>query len=209
MGWCAWPGAQLNPGVSHTTEILMRHTLSISLAVAVLLGGMSAERADAQSVSALGVDVTIGGGRAASGTYDARGGPALDAILSGRLRPASRGAIVAALSGGVQGPFGGADDCLINPAGGCMPDAPFFSSIGALLGWESGQPRAASLRVLLGPGYYSSGEGQSGGLQGRLDLGTPALGPLALVLSARGAVLPAFKGETLGLWSLGIGFRVR
>jgi hypothetical protein len=64
--------------------------------------------------------------------------------------------------------------------------------------------------VLAGPAYFR-GEDPGGalGLQGRLDVSTPPVLHTALVVSLRGAVLPGFRGETLGTTSLGVGLRIQ
>ena len=111
---------------------------------------------------------------------------------------------------GAQGPPDSGDDCILTPSGGCVPDSPLFYSTAALLGWEIARGRGPSARALAGPAYYRADEGGASlGLQGRVDVATTALLHVALVVSARGAVLSNYRGDALGLAAAAVGVRLQ
>jgi len=162
----------------------------------------------AQSSSPLSIDVTLGGGSASGSAYHRRGGPSGDAFLALRTRDWSAGSLVIGANIGVQGPFGGADDCVIAPHGDCLPDVPVFSWLGGAMGWEGGRPGGSTFRIMAGPAFFRADEGSALAIQGRLVLSSPPLARISLVASARGAVLPNFRSDVLSVWSVGLGFRI-
>jgi hypothetical protein len=179
--------------------------LGVSLASALL---PAQERAPVSLEGSAGVGIGHG-----SSTFRDRTGIALDATLAWRIRPAAAGAVLVALTGGVQGSPDATDLCTIAPNGGCVPAYPLFYSVGALAGREWARTRGASARVLAGPAYYRasprSGGGGAFGLQARVDLTTPALWRVALLGSLRGAVLPSYGGGSHALGAVGLGVRVQ
>ena len=179
---------------------------AIVVAAALAVGPRSA---GAQQRPALAFDVNVGIGAAVGGTFDVRAGPTIDALLSGHVGLPRHGSVIAGLALGAQTPLDGSDVCRLAPGGGCVPNLPTLYSIAALAGWERGAARGASARLMAGPGYYWSDDGKTFGLQARMDLSTPPIGPVALVASMRGAMLPSFHSEAIGLWALGLGLRVR
>lgn len=165
--------------------------------------------AAAQQGFPLSIETTLGARVGSGGTYVNRAGAALDLLLGIDLRQTSRGMLILGISGGVQGPVVSADICLIRPDGECAEDFPTFLSAGVLLGLQHGSAGGASARVLAGPAYYHSELGRTLGLQGRLEASTPSLLRTSLIASLRGAALPSFRGETLGITSVGLGLRIQ
>ena len=166
--------------------------------------------AGAQRRPLLSLDASAGVGTGAGGKFRDPTGFALDALAAMRVRPAPAGAIVAGFAAAMQGMPSSGDDCLLTPSGECVPDFPLFYSAAALLGWEVAGVSGPSLRLLGGPAYYRADEGGAAfGLQGRLDVATPALLRVALVVSVRGTVLPNFRGDALGLAAAGLGVRLQ
>ncbi len=180
----------------------MRCALFAAVVVAV------PRHAHAQISAAPAVEVTAGIGSSTGGTYYERAGTSVDIVVSGRPR-ASRTALIVAVAVGSESPIAGSDVCLLAAGGGCVPDFPATHSIGALAGWETGAPRQASARLMIGPGYFWGGSASAVGVQGRIDLATRALGPLALIGSARGALLPEFHGARICLWAFALELRAR
>jgi hypothetical protein len=186
------------------TRSLCFHALLIACALA------RPTTASAQRRLPLSLDATVGFGTGAGGEFRDPRGFALDALAAMRVRPAPAGAIVAGFAAELQGMPSSGDDCLLTPSGGCVPDFPLFYAAAALLGWEAAGGSGPSLRLLGGPAYYRADEGGAAlGLQGRLDVATPAMLHVALVVSVRGAVLPNFRGDALGLAAAGLGVRLQ
>jgi hypothetical protein len=186
----------------------MRPFSFLTLLIACVLA--RPDSAGAQRRPLFSLDASAGFGTGAGGEFRDPAGFALDALAGVRVRPAPAGAIVAGLAAGMHGMPSSGDDCLLMPSGGCVPAFPLFYSAGALLGWETASASGPSLRLLGGPAYYRADEGGAAlGLQGRLDMTTPALLHVALVVSVRGAVLPNFRGDALGLAAAGIGVRLQ
>jgi hypothetical protein len=164
----------------------------------------------AQQRPALSLEASVGFGVGDGSEWRNRAGFALDGLVGLRVRSAPGGAILAGLAGGMQGMPGSGDDCLLTPSGGCVPDFPLFYSAAALLGWEAARASGPSLRVLAGPAYYRADEGGAAlGLQGRLEVASPAWLHVAVVASVRGAVLPNFRGDALALAAAGFGLRLQ
>jgi hypothetical protein len=133
-----------------------------------------------------------------SGDHGRQSGPAVDIVLGARLRQvASGGALVAGLSGSVQG--GGVST---------GPGFPQFYLIASGIGWEN---EGGEFRAMIGPAFVqpTSGDGRTVGLQGRLDVAARVLPPVALVFSLRPALVPDYRGYMVGLLAFGIGLRLR
>jgi hypothetical protein len=174
-----------------------------------------------QQPRGVSLDVTLGGGAGLGGVeVYARGGVAGDALLGVQLGQAARRAFMAGIGVGFQGLPYGNDICHVGSRGQCLSDFPAFGTVGLLAGLElrsrSGASPGATLRVLSGPAYVhldgddSAGQrGNTAGVQGRVDVATPPLGPLAAVLSLRGTLVPRFRDQTLATWALGVGLRLR
>jgi hypothetical protein len=134
------------------------------------------------------------------------------AVLGWRVRPAPGRRLLVGLNSGWQGNLGDDASCRLTPAGECVPEYPSLTSVGALAGWEAGRRRGgggASLRAVAGPAYYHAEGAKALGLQARVDLATMPVFRVALVASARGALMPRFRGDRLTLGALGVGVRVQ
>ena len=141
-------------------------------------------------------------GRSFSNKY----GPAVQGIASWRVRPFSHGAVVVGGGVGAQGVIS-FERCVIAPVStGCAPDYPAFSSLVGLIGLEG--KWGVTARVLVGPGAFHSSDTVLG-FQGRADIATPALGRVALLLSACRVVLPSFGDHRYGMKAAGIGLRIQ
>lgn len=194
----------------------MNRILQVAVA-GIIAAAHPAESLDAQTPRVLSLDATLGGGAGIGGNeVYRRGGIAVDALLGMRLRVAGRGALMAGLSAGFQGPVGSSDVCHFGSRGQCLDDFPSISPVAVLAGWEWRREDGVTLRVLAGPSHVrldgddTAGQrGRAAGGQGRVDVAMPPLGPVALVASLRGNLVPAFHGQTLGTWAAGVGIRLR
>jgi hypothetical protein len=160
----------------------------------------------AQHRSAARLDLMLGSSAIRGGTIDFRNGMLIDALSAGRLRAKSGGAIVAGLGASrIVGGYG--DRCLILPDGGCAPKGN-FSVVSALFGIDRAVG-AGSLRLLAGPSLQNGAGDTSVGLQGRIDVATPALAHMAMGLMTRATVLPDHGGARLVVWGFGVGVAFR
>lgn len=184
----------------------MRHLLAATLTLASTL--LLSSGADAQQRSALTLDASIGwsSGRTNGEYRDDRRGPAADVLLALRFRPVAAGALVAGVSASAQG-VGATDDlCVPASTGGCIPTFPGFEMIGALVGWQNA---GATVRVMGGPAYVQADwRGWAVGWQGRLDGALPVARHVAVVGSARGTVVPSYRGDAFRLIAFGVGLRI-
>lgn len=175
----------------------------------------------AQAPRPLTLDASLGASRGSGGgEFRDRGGVALDGLVARAFRGAPGGALIGGVSASFQGTPWSDDMCVMGSRGQCLDQFPMVSTIGVLAGWEgrrgTGRSTGATARLLAGPAYVhmdgddSAGQrGSTAGLQARLDLATPHLGPVALVGSLRGTAVPRFRGETYGAWAFGVGLRIR
>ena len=178
--------------------------LSCLAAFALLLCGPASSQLAAQAASieaSMGIGTGLGGPEARHRT-----GMAMDALVGVRVRDLSHGALVAGLAIGAQGAASRTDDCILTPGGGCLPSFPFLVWVGPLAGWQSPRGR---LRVLAGAASFQADEGGStAGITARADAAVRALPHLAPVVSVRGAILPSYQGDMIGLLSVGVGLRI-
>lgn len=163
----------------------------------------------AQSQRPLSAEASLGFRTGHGGSYDGYGGAALDVAVVYRLRDAPAGTWRGGVAAGLQSAAGSRHlDCRLLPNGGCAPDLPPLVWLAALGGVQRG-----TVRLLAGPTYHESLSvrvpGGGIGLQGRLDLAVPPQSATTAVLSLRHSLLPRFRGETVGITSLGVGVRVR
>jgi hypothetical protein len=168
-----------------------------------------APAAAAQQSLPVSVDATLGLRMGSGGTYVERTSVAADLLLGVNLGRSGAGTLVGAVTAGVQGAMARDLSCQVGPGGECVPEFPVLLSAGAMVGVSRPAPWGFTTRALAGPAYFR-GEEESGalGLQGRLDVATPAILHTSLVVSLRSTVLPDFRGETLGTTSLGLGLRI-
>ena len=189
-------------------------TLRAFLALCCVLPGVVGGQPRAPQTA---LDLSAGISEQRGGETRPVGGVEVAVLFSWRVRPAPLGALVVALAGTAQPrlPLGGSgledEPCGPRRRAGCDPSAPTVRSVGVVGGWELQRGRGASLRLLGGPAYYwlSAPWGRTVGLQSRLDLATPTVAHVALLASARGAVLPRVRGERLTHAAYGFGFRIQ
>jgi hypothetical protein len=181
---------------------------SAILSVVVLLAG-GAGLLSAQERPARTFDMTAGPGVTFSGRYDNSDVAAAGELtLARRIHPATPVTSVLALTVGGQVLVSRTDVCVLLPGGACTPDLPSLYHVGVLGGSEY-LAVWLPVRVLAGPAVYF-GEGRAGaGAQVQLDVATPTLGRVALVLSGRGSYVARFDGERLQLGTVGLGLRLQ
>ena len=176
--------------------------------VAVVCASTLPLSAWAQQTRAVSFDVNVGFESVrTSGEY--RGpeqGSAVDAMLALQSSTRRRGAITTGLSAGVPWAWSSTTICLPASTGGCIPTVPGFLRIGALVGWEN---PSTTLRAMGGPAYVSADGRGAFGLQARLDGAAPVTRHFALVVSARGTMVPNYRGDAFQVYSLGFGIRLR
>ncbi|MHB1225644.1 MAG: hypothetical protein ACYC2G_16575 [Gemmatimonadaceae bacterium] len=156
------------------------------------------------------LDATVGGSNGHSGgeyRNDGRGMSA-DVLLAVGFGGAAGGRILAGLNGNVHETGTTSLICQPPQARDCVPAFPEFQLVGAVVGWESGNSR---FRAAAGPASArASGEWSEWRLawQGRLDGAVPLARHVAAVTSVRGALVPAYRGDSVRLLALGLGLRI-
>ena len=182
-----------------------RRRLQVVLCVTLV----ASTRAHAQTAA---VDLGVGAGQGyEGGFYNARSGVAASVSIINRMHPGSIGAFVVGAVGGVQTVIHFADDCLLTPSGGCAPNYPSMQVVSAVGGWEAGGgPGRPSVRAMVGPSIvHSSTNGTTVGGQTRVDVSTPPLVRVALILWRHDVIAPRLQGARYRLSSWGVGLRVR
>lgn len=179
--------------------------------LALMCGSLLTNEAAAQSNMPVTAEATVGFRVGHGGSYDSRGGVALDLTSTYRLRETRVGTLIAGATLGIQTPALATDlSCLVLPDGGCAPDFPGMISVSALAGVQRGSTRTAAARLLLGPTYHQTWEDGGGiGLQGRVDVWTPTWNRTSVVAGLRHTLLPSIRGEAVGITSFGVGLRVQ
>jgi len=160
----------------------------------------------AQVHSPAAFDITVGSHTVKGGLIDFRTGGLFDVLATGRVRASPQRAVVAGL--GVSTVLGGfGDRCLITPSGGCAGQGNFVI-VNALVGVDKALG-AGSGRLLIGPAVYDGADAHSVGVQGRVDLTSPARAHLAFGLMGRATVLPSHNGQSLVAWATGVSLAFR
>ena len=155
----------------------------------------------------LTVGLDIGHGGANPGVHP---GLAIDLLAAWRARIIRRGSFLVAFSATLQGSPANTDECEPAAGGGCVPRFPDTHAVGLLAGVERGIAGRASVRLLGGVARYGDADDDqhSGlGIQGRLDLATATWRGMALVTSARAALVPRLRGDAYQFGALGFGLR--
>jgi hypothetical protein len=187
---------------------MMKRALHTVLVVACAAAAPTT--ASAQQAFGPSVDASFGLFVGAGGTFDQRGGPALDAIVAVPLGRMQGGTLVAGVTGGIGGPLVMTDICRVGPNDTCMPDYPVFVTVGAVAGVQRAVGAGLSARAMAGPAYFQATEGDDTfGMQGRLDVARTLILHTALVASVRGSLLPSYQGETLSYATFGLGLRIQ
>lgn len=154
-------------------------------------------------------------GGSSSRVFADDGGLALDAVATWRAREFGYGALLVGAGGAWQGRFMESDGRCVHPPGGigsvCTPDFPSLSSFNVLGGVEGTFGRSSpTLRALAGPAvFFGQSHGAILGLEGRAVLSTPSIFHVALVFTARGAIIPRYDGEQHQMGALGMGLRIQ
>lgn len=135
----------------------------------------------------------------------------MDAVLTVPVASTSAGTLFVGVTGTANGPMAVDDICLSGPGDSCLEDYPTFMSLGAVGGVQRRLSSALSSRLLAGPAYFQSVDGDDAlGMQGRVDVAhSTGLPRVALVASLRGSLLPSFEGETLRFGVVGLGLRIQ
>lgn len=157
-------------------------------------------------------DVAVGVSRGHAGdAYATDVGLAGAALLGVRRSLSATSRLVVGVSGGIEGPTGGAQVCPSNSGSACAGRFPVMRSVGVLAGWERTLPNTGALRLLVGPGWFwpQPNQARSGGLQTQLDLSTPTRLRLAGVASLRWAQVRAVGETSATILGLGLGVRVQ
>jgi hypothetical protein len=187
-------------------QALVRHAMFVAMAV-IPVG----VRAQAARTAKMDFGVAVGGG--AGGDYRERPVLGIQGLFAIPL-DATRGSRIAGLQGGWLGNPASNDKCEIipGPETRCRLSFPRFAFVGPFVGAEGGAASGATGRVLAGVSYvHGTRDDVSGntiGLQGRVDGGVHIAGPLALVLSVNGMLMPRFRGDMLSLAWVGLGLRL-
>lgn len=147
-----------------------------------------------------GLDLTLARHSVKGGFLDYRDGPLADVLVAFPIRPTPTGSILLGAGGGLVF-VGFGDRCKFGPGGECAPQGN-FGAVNLLVGTTI--PGAGGLaRAFAGPAFYAGGGGRSVGLQGRVDLTTPAFAHIGLGAMLRGTYLPDHGGDRLLAWALG------
>lgn len=178
--------------------------------VVVLLG--AATEAQSQVQTRLAIDGSVGVSRSAGGgPYSERDGLAANAVAALRWTASTGHSAVVGLSAARVGPVG--DEAVVCPTPDTCPTrSPAFRAEAVLVGWEWLRRNGASLRLLAGPGRFrvkSDHNVRLSSIDVRLDLGSPAAGPVSAVVSLQSASLSAYRGRPLQLWIASLGLRLR
>ena len=180
--------------------------------IAVVLLGAATE-AQSQVQTRVAIDGSVGVSRSAGGgRYSERDGLAANAVAALRWTASTGHSAVVGLSAArVVGPVG--DEAVVCPSPDTCPTrSPAFRAEAVLVGWEWLRRNGASLRLLAGPGRFrvkSDHDVRLSSVDVRLDLGSPAAGPVSAVVSLQSARLSAYRGRPLQLWIASLGLRLR
>lgn len=188
---------------------MMNMHRALLLLAAACVAALPADAA-AQQRFGPAVDASLGMGAGGGGTYVARAGAAMDAVIAVPVGGSASSTYVLGITGAANGPIAGTDVCVVGPGDTCVQDYPTFMSLGVLAGIQRQITAGLSSRVLVGPAYYQAVDGEDTfGLQGRVDVARPLVFHTALVASLRAAVLPSYEGEMLRFASFGLGLRIQ
>ena len=168
----------------------------------------------AQGVRRWGLDVSVGPsqGHGGIGIYNDRSSIAVDALGAFRLRRSTGLSPFGALSAGYLGIPGGDDtSCKPRPDGGCWERFLALSYHAWLVGLEWLHQRGASVRVFSGAVRVRGGSdySEANGVQTRLEVGPFPIVSMSPILGLRVTHVPDHLGETLKVWSAGVGLRFR
>lgn len=181
-----------------------------SILATLCAAAMVPERAVAQQQSGtlMSFDATVGQSYGqGGGARRNRDGIALDALLSWRPRRPGLHAMFG-IGTGVQGDKSSGPPCLNLPGVDCVPDFPRVYTLGILAGAEQ-RGRYGAARLIAGPTHYrADGGGSALGAQARLEVVSPPLHHVALVVSARGGLVWNLDRHDYRLGAIGLGLGI-
>jgi hypothetical protein len=191
--------------------------MSRAIAIAaMLLFSASAHALSAQDGPArLSVDGAVGGGHGwRGGPHVERGLIAADLLAAVRLRGDTRRSFVIAFEVSRDWQLNGDLLCLSDPVGACLPEYPGFAALNAVAGYQWHSAPALRVRVLGGPGYYTtyldhhSTTMHSVGVGARTDIAVQLFRPVSATITGRAGWIPRIRGESYVPGALMIGLRL-
>ncbi len=195
-----------------TYPTVLRPTILLSMpglrrCALILVALALASPVDAQRRSQFTLEGSVGRGTGGGGGERVdRGGFAIDGVISWRGRTHLGSGPIIGADLGWQGKRGSTDICKVQMDGRCVPTYPSFTMMSVLGGWELARGLGPSLRLLAGAGLFVRELGPgSPGFTGRIDLGTPIRGGIALIGSGRvGITSPRGDRHTLSAITIGV-----
>ena len=180
------------------------------MAVSLFVTAALPARATAQMQPWVAFDAAVGmaHGVGNGADYSERGLPTAEVLVALRLRGTAGHAPIVGVSAGWAGVSG--DYACVGGVPCGMP-FPLLRYRTVQVGWEHWRPRGMAVRVLAGMAWDAHTfhiEGVRRGWQGRADVATRALGPVAAVAHVQVLQAPSGPRGT-GMWGAGVGLRVR
>lgn len=187
----------------------------------VLLGGivlsMVTQPLSAQNTNHWSGGLSVGQGAAIGG--DRRSGgreqPIADFNLAYRLSSGRFGSPLLGVNYAAELTNGYDLTCIEDrTTGKCVPRYPTLSGFAAFVGWQTPRPERGSLRVVVGPGAFRSGElelmpGRQFGVLSRIEAATPTALSTSVVLSVGTLYLPNVSGTRLRQRRITLGFSIQ
>lgn len=190
-----------------TNPMSIMYRLTVFLLLLFPLGALTAQ----PRALAPAIDVSVGLGRGTGGPdVPDRGMVSGSVLLSKPVKALTRGALVLAANASAS-LLWSATDCLADVATGpsACRDYPSHASVDVLGGWVMRDDQGSGMRVLAGPGYFTTSDSRSGiGVTTRLDGAERMTSRLSFVFWTQAQIPPAIRGERLMVASAGIGVRV-
>jgi hypothetical protein len=156
-------------------------------------------------------DISLGIGRGYGGPdVPDRGMMIGSALVSKPVRALTHGTLVVAANVSAA-LLVSMTDCLADVSAGptACRDYPSHLSVDALAGWASRDDQGSGVRVLVGPGYYTTNDSRRGiGVTARLDGAERMTSRLSFVFWTQAQIPPSARGERRTVASAGIGLRV-
>lgn len=161
------------------------------------------------SAASLEISLGLGSGRSSGEYRDNATGLVGDVLVGVRVHSVGEGALVSGATYGVHGTGPTTDICIPASDGGCVPGFPEFSVASVLGGWET---EDTSFRVLSGPAAvraYGDWDTIRFAWMGRADAAVPLLWRISATASARGFIVPSYRGDRFQSIGVAAGLRLR
>lgn len=181
----------------------MRAFVHCAKAILLLVVCVSSVAAQAPAPISLEASLGLGEGSTAGFYHNETGAITVDLLVAARVRSLQDGGLVVAVGAGIQGSGNTELACMLDAP--CEATFPEFSIFSASVGWES---PGGGVRGLVGPAAAHA-EDTALAWMARIDLGKRVIGRLWLLASARGFLVPDYRGDEFRLGSLGVGVRIR